>query len=246
MELPFDARVELREFGEPAILVDGRPAPRPRIAKSYELLAFLTSRSRPEATREELLTALFDGRTDESARSYLRQALHQLREVLPEEVELVSDGARVSLGESLLVSSESSRLERLLAEAARLQGEQRLDATLSALAIADRGDYLPGMGAAWAEDRRDSLSRLVADARLGAAELAFAAGRYGEAERLVDAILERDPFREGAHRLKMRIASAIGDEDRVITAYRRCERALGEIGIGPSSSTRQLLETLRR
>ena len=69
---------------------------------------------------------------------------------------------------------------------------------------------------------------------------------YAEAERLVDAILERDPFREGAHRLKMRIAGAVGDEDRVITAYRHCERALGELGIGPSSSTRQLLETLRR
>jgi DNA-binding SARP family transcriptional activator len=62
----------------------------------------------------------------------------------------------------------------------------------------------------------------------------------------VNAILEQDPFREGAHRLEMRIAGAIGDEDRVITAYRRCEQVLGELGIAPSSSTRQLLETLRR
>jgi DNA-binding SARP family transcriptional activator len=98
----------------------------------------------------------------------------------------------------------------------------------------------------WADERREHLSRLVADARQDAAELAFAAGRYPEAAQLVDAILEHDPFREGAHRLEMRIANAIGDEDRVITAYRRCERALGELGITPSSSTRQLLETLRR
>lgn len=246
VELPFSARVELREFGEPAIFVDGAPAPRPRIAKSYELLAYLTSRQRAEASREELLTALFDGRSDGSARSYLRQAVHQLREVLPDEVNLVSDGARVSLGESLLVSSESARLERLLAEAARLQGEQRLDATLAALEIAEGGEYLPGMGAAWADDRRETLGRVVADARMDAAELAFAAGRYAEAGRLVDAVLEHDPFREGAHRLEMRIAGAIGDEDRVITAFRRCERMLGEIGTDPSSTTRQLLETLRR
>lgn len=32
----------------------------------------------------------------------------------------------------------------------------------------------------------------------------------------------------------------------VIAAYRRCERRLGELGTVPSSSTRQLLETLRR
>jgi DNA-binding SARP family transcriptional activator len=138
------------------------------------------------------------------------------------------------------------RLETLLAEAARLQGEQRLDATLRALDTAAGGDYLPGSNAAWVEQRREWLASLLGDARQDAAELAFASGRYAEATRLVDAILEQDPFREGAHRLEMRIANAIGDEDRVITAYRRCERALGELGIAPSSSTRQLLETLRR
>jgi DNA-binding SARP family transcriptional activator len=246
VELPFSAQVELREFGEPAILVNGVAAPRPRIAKSYELLAYLTSRPRTEASRDELLTALFDGRSDDSARSYLRQAIHQLREVLPDDVRLVSGTSGVSLDESLQVSSESVRLETLLAEAARLQGEERLDATLSALATTAGGGYLPGATSLWVEERRERLGRLVGDASQDAAELAFAAGRYPEAAELTDSILVQDPFREGAHRLEMRIAGAIGDEDRVITAYRRCERALGELGIAPSSSTRQLLETLRR
>jgi hypothetical protein len=41
-------------------------------------------------------------------------------------------------------------------------------------------------------------------------------------------------------------AAAIGDEDRVIAAYRHCERVLGEFGTTPSGTTRRLLETLRR
>jgi DNA-binding SARP family transcriptional activator len=246
IELPFSARVELREFGEPAILVDGVAVARPRIAKSYELLAYLARGARPAATRDELLSVLFDGRTDDSARSYLRQAVHQLREVLPDEVRLASDASGVSLGHSLRVSSDSVRLETLLAEAARLQGEERLDATLRALDLVAAGEYLAGAGSVWVEQRREWLASVIADARQDAAELAFAAGRYPEAARLVEAILEQDPFREGAHRMEMRIANAIGDEDRVVTAYRRCERALGELGIAPSSSTRQLLETLRR
>jgi DNA-binding SARP family transcriptional activator len=246
IELPFSARVELREFGEPAILVDGVAVARPRIAKSYELLAYLARGARPAATRDELLSVLFDGRTDDSARSYLRQAVHQLREVLPDEVRLASDASGVSLGDSLRVSSDSVRLETLLAEAARLQGEERLDATLRALDLVAAGEYLAGAGSVWVEQRREWLASVIADARQDAAELAFAAGRYPEAARLVEAILEQDPFREGAHRMEMRIANAIGDEDRVVTAYRRCERALGELGIAPSSSTRQLLETLRR
>jgi DNA-binding SARP family transcriptional activator len=246
VDLPLVARVELREFGEPAILVDGAPVPRPRIGKSYELLALLVARSTPTASRDELLTALFAGRSDKSARSYLRQAVHHLREVLPDEVRLDSNPARVSLEPSISLSSESSRLEQLISQAGRLQGEERLEATLHAIEVTERGDYLEGLNSRWIEERRERLNRLITEARYDAAELAFAAGRYPEASRLVETILARDPFREGAHRLEMRIANAIGDEDRVIAAYRRCEHTLGKLGTAPSASTRQLLETLRR
>ncbi|MGZ4304353.1 MAG: BTAD domain-containing putative transcriptional regulator [Solirubrobacteraceae bacterium] len=246
LELPLSARVELREFGAPEILIDGVAAPRCRIGKSYELMAFLASRRKPQASREELLAALFGGRTDHSARSYLRQAVHQLREALSGHLEIVSQGGTVSLDGPSNVVSESARLERMLSEAARLQGDERLAATLTALEIVERGEYLSGIGSDWVQGRREHLAQLAGDARLVAAELAFASGRYGDATRLVDAILERDPFREGAHRLQMRIANAIGDEDRVIAAYRRCELMLGELGIAPSTSTRQLLNALRR
>ena len=243
---PPGVAVELVEFGPPAILVDGAPAPRPRIAKSYELLAFLLCRDRATAGREELLSSLFDGRSDDSARAYLRQAVHQLREVLPGEVRLVSESTRTWLVDPASVSSESSGLEAALAQAARLQGEERIETTLRAIAVADRGQYLEGLHSMWIEERRERLARLVADARQDVAELCFAAGRYADAARLVDAILGEDPFREAAHRLEMRIANATGDEDRVIAAYRRCERRLGELGTTPSTTTRQLLETLRR
>jgi two-component SAPR family response regulator len=137
--------------------------------------------------------------------------VHQLREVLGGGVGLRSHAGGVSLARSPGVSSESARFEALLAEAARLQGDERLDATMRALAIAERGEYLPGIAGAWVEERRERLAMLVADARQDAAELAFAAGRYAETERLVAAILEHDALREGAHRLEMRIANATGD-----------------------------------
>jgi hypothetical protein len=44
----------------------------------------------------------------------------------------------------------------------------------------------------------------------------------------------------------MRIASATGDEDRVISAYRRCQHALEQLGTTPSGTTQQLLSALRR
>ena len=59
-------------------------------------------------------------------------------------------------------------------------------------------------------------------------------------------MLAEDPYRESACRLAMRVAGAVGDEDGVIAAYRRCSSALGELGAQPSDSTRQLLTHLRR
>jgi DNA-binding SARP family transcriptional activator len=150
------------------------------------------------------------------------------------------------LGEGAVIRSESTRVEGLLAQAARLQGEERLTATLEALELLERGDYLPGVRTVWAQERRGHLEAVAADARFEAAELAFAAGRYGDAERLVVAVLRDDPYREAAWRLQMRLASAVGDEDRVIGAFRGCERALGELGTRPAGATRHLLDALRR
>jgi len=44
----------------------------------------------------------------------------------------------------------------------------------------------------------------------------------------------------------MRVGSAVGDEDRVITAFRQCHSALAELDATPSDSTRRLLDQLRR
>ena len=239
------AAVELVEFGRRAILVDGEEA-RPRIAKTYELLAYLVTRADGAADRDELLDVLFDGRIDDSTRAYLRQAVRWLRRVLPHEGSLVVEGGRVRFGDDVVVTSESTVLESRLAEAARLQGDDRLAATLDALAVFDRGEYLPGSHLRWVDDRRERLIELATDARYEAAELAFAAGSLDRAEGLAGEVLRVDPFREAAWRLTMRVANALGDHDGVIRAYQRCEAALAQIGTEPAASTRELLDRLRR
>lgn len=237
--------VVLQEFGAPAMTVDGQAA-RPRIAKSYELLAFLAQRNPAAAERDELLEALFGGRADSSARSYLRQAVHQLRQVLPGPDAVVSADGRVRLASGLQVLSTSQLLERDLAEAARMRGQERLQATLEALKPADRGEYFAGVDSDWIEQRRRRLADLLATARYEAAELAFSAGHLDDAQRLAERVLRAEPYRESAWRLTMRIADALGDDDGVIVAYRHCEQALRPLGIEPSPGTRRLLERLRR
>jgi DNA-binding SARP family transcriptional activator len=247
------ASVEVAEFGRIAITVDGRPVS-PGLSKSLELLAFLASHGGENVSRDALLEALFDGRRDGSSSSYLRQAVLKLRKVVPDVLIQDSRHGIVRLNPNVRVVTESQRLAGLLAQAAAVPGgqgaavpgEDKLTVLLSALRIADRGPYLPSITSIWADERRQRLDELVGSARLDAAEAAFAAGRYQQAAQLAEAVARADPYREAAWRLLMRIAGTLGDWDRVIAAYRSCERALAELGTEPSPATAALLRDSRR
>jgi ATP/maltotriose-dependent transcriptional regulator MalT/DNA-binding SARP family transcriptional activator len=238
------ASVWLTEFGDTAVTVNNQQV-KPRIAKTYQLLAYLCASGRHGAQREELLDVLFDGRADDSARAYLRQAVRQLRVLLPDEVEVTSQDAQISLSTNVRMGSDSAYLESALAGAARLQGAARLTATLDALALYDRGPYLPKASSGWVDNRRAHLAKAATDARHDAAKLAFGLGRFTHARALNSATLDANPYDESAWQLRMRIANALGDVSAVLDAFRGCERALAELGTTPSRGTRTLLEDLR-
>lgn len=242
--IPLAPALHLAEFGRLAITVNNQEV-RPRIKKSYELLAFLIDHNHHKATKKEVLEALFDGRHDDSAAAYLRQALRKLREVLPEDV-IDADANHIQLSEHVSVTSHAARVRCLLAHAACLRGEEQLPVLSDALATIEQGDYLPGITSPWAEQRRAELCVLILDTRCRAAELSFTAGDYQCATHLAEKVLTEDPLRESVWRLRMRLADATGDPDRVITAYRDCEHALQQLGISPSSTTQNLLNDLRK
>jgi DNA-binding SARP family transcriptional activator len=240
------AAVHVTEFGRTAVTLNGRET-KPRLAKSVELLAFLANRpERDHVTRPRLLDALFEGRRDDSASSYLRQAILHLRKAAPDVLETEPGPGLVRLAPKVRVTSESKRVVALLGQATSLRGEDRLRLLLDALEIADRGEYLPGIRSAWADERRLQLVEILKDVRYEAAEAAFATGAPRRAEELLSAVLRADPAREAAWRLQMRLAHARGDSDRVLAAYRSCERALREFGAEPSATTCGLLRDLRR
>ncbi|MFC5949298.1 BTAD domain-containing putative transcriptional regulator [Pseudonocardia lutea] len=239
------AAVHVAEFGRTAITLNAREV-KPRLAKSVELLAFLANRAeREQVTRPQLLDALFEGRRDESAASYLRQAILHLRKAVPDVLE-TEGGPGLRLAQRVRVTTESKRVVALLGQAQSLRGPDRLRLLLDALGFADRGEYLPGIRSAWADERRGQLAEILKDVRFEAAEAAFATGALQQADELLAAVLRADPAREAAWRLQMRLAHALGDSDRVLAAYRSCERALGEFGADPSATTSALLKDLRR
>jgi two-component SAPR family response regulator len=244
VETRIPTAVELLEFGRTAIILNGQEV-HPSLAKCYELLGFLTARGGAPASRDELLNGLFDGRDNKSTRSYLRKTIIGVRQLLPAETVSCEDG-RVGLSPDVVLGSESARLEQELAAAARLRGSELIAAIEQALAPLARGEYFPDVRSAWIEERRQHLADTAATARAAAAQAAYAADRYHDAECLAEAVLTADPLREATWRTLMRIRGAVGDYDGVITTFAQCQRALRAAGIEPAASTRALLDQLRR
>jgi ATP/maltotriose-dependent transcriptional regulator MalT len=238
------ASIELQEFGQRRLLVGGDEAKMP-IGKSYELLAYLLTRPGEVIHREALLSVLFDDRQDASSRSYLRQTIRWLKAAIPENV-LSVNAETVALTDASPIVSEATELVRRLAEAAGLQGVERLERTLRAIAIFEQGPYLPGVRSAWVDSRERELTELVTEARSQVAGIAIEAARLDLAISLARKVIQEDRGRESAWHILMRAAEAVGDQDGVTRAFRECERVLTGLGMAPSPTTRSLLERLRR
>jgi DNA-binding SARP family transcriptional activator len=241
---PLHVAVRLHDLEAPALLVHGEPR-RARIAKSYALLAYLVD-ARGRATRRQLIDALFDGTANDSTMAYLRQAVHGLRQLLPAEVSLRREGAAFVLEGWTLVETDVMLLRARMARASTLFGAERLEAARAIVADHAGATYLAGVDCAWVAERRRELTDLLIDARIDTAVAALDCSRLDIAQDALAEVLAEQPYREQAWRLLMRVSAAQGREDRVIELYRRCESALGTLGLEPAQSTRLLVDGLRR
>jgi DNA-binding SARP family transcriptional activator len=178
--------------------------------------------------------------------AYLRQAAHCLRQLLPEEVALLRDGDAFLLDGWALVETDMLLLEARIANAATRFGADRLEATRRIVSDHAGLGFLEGVECAWVAERRLQLADLLIDARIDTAVAALEHSRFDVAQAMLAEVLADQPYREQAWRLLMRASAAQGREDRVIELYRRCESALGTLGLEPAPSTRLLVDGLRR
>ncbi|KMO66963.1 BTAD domain-containing putative transcriptional regulator [Mycolicibacterium chlorophenolicum] len=238
-------RVVLKDLGQVSLTVDGT-AQRPRIGKSLELLAFLRQQPTAEAARSQVLDALFGGRANDSTRSYLRQALYRLREVLPEALAPRTEGNRILLPAPDEVTCDSLTVCALLDQGALLHGEDKLSALRAALELAAAGSYFADSDSEWIVGRRQELADRISAAQLSAAELAYDLGHFVDADDLVEAVLREDEYQEEAWRLSILTANAFGDSQTLVRRYRCYRSAMEQIGVGPSQDVVELFERLHQ
>lgn len=229
--------IDISLLGGFAVTVNGQPADLPT-RKAAALLAVLAVRPGALVSRDRLLGLLWPDSPEMQARASLRQALSQLRRVLPDQALVtVGDQLRLDPGRA---GSDVARLDTLL----------RLDDPVQGLAATElyRGRFLadlPLLGEPFEDWRRMEAERLHALllARLHAWLTRLAeAGENVAALSLGEALVALDPLAEGAHRTLMRIHQRRGTPALAERQYQRCAEALlRELDVEPTPETQALL-----
>lgn len=205
-----------RLLGGLNVELDGTAIDAPATQRPWAVFAYLALAGR-SVSRAELANAFWPDVRDQSARASLRSALWALRRQIGDS--LVVDGDWVSLHDAAWLDVRDGDMIDLC-----------------------RGELLEGLEDEWALQARERHRERVIEGL--EAEAQAADGQ--DAIRLTRLQLERAPFDEQAHRRLMERLAAAGDRAGAIRAYTAlAERLRRELGVTPSSVTRELAESLR-
>jgi DNA-binding SARP family transcriptional activator len=165
----------------------------------------------------------------------------RLRSVLGAERVTRSDAGWTLVVDWLDIAELEARVDEASARLAAGSPSAARAAARAALALV-RGELLSDEpDAIWAEAERSAVARLVARARVVAAEAALAAGDPGDAAAVAEGALDHDPYDEAALRTLMRAHALAGRPASALAAYARARERLAEdLGVDLVAETEQL------
>ena len=218
-----------------SLTCDGRHISVPRSAQ--RLLAFLALHEHP-VRRSHVAGCLWLDSPEERAYASLRSALWRLQAAGAEVIE-VRD-AQLRLVPSVRVDfREAACLSRALLDDRGVDLQAVVDWALLA------GELLPDWDDEWAIVEREHHRQLSMQAMEALSERMLTAGTLPQALEVALAVFAREPLRETAHRLMIRVHLADGNSFEAIRQYRLYERlAMTRIGIPPSPQMRELVSGL--
>jgi DNA-binding SARP family transcriptional activator/class 3 adenylate cyclase len=228
--------LRLKLLGELTLEVDGVRQELPASRRACSLLGVLALERRAHP-RGQLAARFWPDVLDESARTSLRSALSALRRALGADADryLLATREAVALAGPDQVWTDVGEFEQLLTEG---QLEDALELA--------RGELLADLDDEWVYERRDEHRASVVALLERMAAAAEASADLAAAVAFTRRQVALDPLSEEAHRELIHRLAANGDRSAALTTYRRLtDRFASELGIVPSSVTRELVERIR-
>ncbi len=224
------------------------------VGKVRELLFFLLLHE--QVTKEQVGLALWPDASPAQVRNAFHVTLHHLRRVLGPESWIVFERNsyrldRAPAGDAVL----DVDLDAVLDWATRLRQATRRQQTLDRAELAfarqalDRshGDLAQHVLAEdWLVVHQDRVRTAWADGMEALAHQYHAHGLHAEVVFACERLLEREPLREGVHRLLMQSLATLGEPARAVAHFETLTELLRrEVGSRPAPETRALMERIR-
>ena len=243
---PGDRPVQLALLGPLRITAAGQEISG-GMRKARELLAFLAVQQPDGATGETISEALWPeadpGRAAGQRNLALRKAREMLRTAagLPEPLWILNASGRYRL-DPALIGTDLEAFGAALEEARNASGDARLAACRRAVALY-RGELAEGTGYEWAEPYAETARRRALDAWTTIAEI-LQPSAPDEALSALETALSHDPYNEYLYVRIMRLQAAAGRPEAVRRTLGLLESKLTDLGLVPSSQTRQAAAAL--
>ncbi|MCL4861976.1 MAG: tetratricopeptide repeat protein, partial [Caldilineaceae bacterium] len=233
-----------------------------RSVKNQALLAYLAVESNRPHTRAALAGLLWPDQPEEAARRNLRQALFQLRSILPENPAtgplLLVEQTRVRFAATSGAWVDAAAFVALLETCERHEHDSPPTcaaclARLDEAATLYRGEFLRGLFVddsppleEWMLARREWFHTQALQTLHTLADGAMQRRDFSAAHKYALRQIELDPLREEAHRQAMLALALAGQRSAALAAYESCWRILqAELDAPPSPETEALYEQIR-
>jgi DNA-binding SARP family transcriptional activator/TolB-like protein/Tfp pilus assembly protein PilF len=233
------ASMRLTLLGGFRLTLDGDEAPRlPR--KTCALLAHLALAPR-KVTREAAGELLWSDRGAEQVRHSLRQALTELKRLIPAHALIHAADGTLALAPEVETDTAT-----LLADAADIAALRRAAAAYAGPLLAGFAEVSADFDE-WLTLTRARLEATALDLLARLADASAAAGDATAALAATERMFAIDPLREDTHRRLLEACAAAGRRSEALRHYAAIAELLRrELGISPSRETRELAQRLRR
>ena len=237
--------LQIQLLGSPQLILHGKIVTALSSAKSLALFYYLALHDRPQS-RLALGGLLWPDKSDSEARVNLRQALYQLRQVLPEYVKATRQDVQlvrsvevmvdVQLFESELKSGLAGDIQRLQTAVDYYQGD-----FLSGFFV----DEAPGFEE-WQLMERERLRSLAIQAMHQLSAYYVQQHLVGPGLLVARRLINIEPWREESHQLLMRLLAWDGQIRAALVQYEQCRQLLAdELGVEPSPETQALFAQIQ-
>lgn len=214
--------------------------------KTRLLLGLLLLSPGCRMNREQLASLLWDPAPETLARSSLRQALRELRDVLGPEGEELVEADRFVVGlKGAGFDLDVRRFRELIAAAAHDQTALIQAAVLWQGELFGPAHPSAPVFEAWLQIERSQLRSVMTTALTDQLEKLIATGAYTDT-RIAEELVRIEPSHELAHQFIMRFHATRGDQSAALRQYGMLEQALAEeLDSEPSEASNELLVAIK-